>query len=163
VSTDRLRAWERRDGLLRPVRTPGRFRLDSREDEQRRRGRERRAGPHRRLRAGATGAGRLRTGRAAQLGLTGFAISLRNRGWRITYLGADTPIAMTARAARREGRRAGDEVWIALDDILQQRRPSAQVGTVDTQVSLSQRRGTRSDARTTGSLSAPEIVPVAPA
>src|SRR5918999_3093866 len=35
VSTDRLRAWERRYGLLRPVRTPGCFRLYSREDEQR--------------------------------------------------------------------------------------------------------------------------------
>ena len=34
------------------------------------------------------------------LGLTGFGISLRNRGWRVTYLGADTPIAMTARAAQ---------------------------------------------------------------
>jgi MerR family transcriptional regulator, light-induced transcriptional regulator len=34
------------------------------------------------------------------LGLTGFGISLRNRGWRATYLGADTPIAMTARTAQ---------------------------------------------------------------
>ena len=35
VGPDRLRAWERRYGLLRPVRTPGGFRLYSREDEQR--------------------------------------------------------------------------------------------------------------------------------
>ena len=35
VGTDRLRAWERRYGLLRPLRTPGGFRLYSREDEQR--------------------------------------------------------------------------------------------------------------------------------
>src|SRR5919107_3642277 len=35
VGTDRLRAWERRYGLLRPVRTAGGFRLYSREDEQR--------------------------------------------------------------------------------------------------------------------------------
>lgn len=38
VGPDRLRAWERRYGLLRPVRTPGGFRLYSREDEQRVRG-----------------------------------------------------------------------------------------------------------------------------
>lgn len=35
VGPDRLRAWERRYGLLRPVRTPGGFRLYSNEDEQR--------------------------------------------------------------------------------------------------------------------------------
>jgi DNA-binding transcriptional MerR regulator len=35
VGTDRLRAWERRYGLLRPVRTAGGFRLYSRADEQR--------------------------------------------------------------------------------------------------------------------------------
>ena len=38
VGPDRLRAWERRYGLLRPVRTPGGFRLYSLEDEQRVRG-----------------------------------------------------------------------------------------------------------------------------
>jgi DNA-binding transcriptional MerR regulator len=31
------------------------------------------------------------------LGLIGFGITLRNRGWRITYLGADTPIAILRR------------------------------------------------------------------
>ena len=35
VGTDRLRAWERRYGLLRPLRTSGGFRLYSRGDEQR--------------------------------------------------------------------------------------------------------------------------------
>jgi len=35
VGQDRLRAWERRYGLLRPVRTPGGFRLYSRDDERR--------------------------------------------------------------------------------------------------------------------------------
>jgi len=35
VGTDRLRAWERRYGLLRPARTAGGFRLYSREDEER--------------------------------------------------------------------------------------------------------------------------------
>jgi DNA-binding transcriptional MerR regulator/methylmalonyl-CoA mutase cobalamin-binding subunit len=35
VGPDRLRAWERRYGLLRPVRTTGGFRLYSHEDEQR--------------------------------------------------------------------------------------------------------------------------------
>ena len=35
VGPDRLRAWERRYGLLRPVRSPGGFRLYSPEDEQR--------------------------------------------------------------------------------------------------------------------------------
>ena len=35
VGADRLRAWERRYGLLRPVRTPGGFRLYSPADEQR--------------------------------------------------------------------------------------------------------------------------------
>jgi DNA-binding transcriptional MerR regulator len=35
VGADRLRAWERRYGLLRPARTAGGFRLYSREDEQR--------------------------------------------------------------------------------------------------------------------------------
>jgi methanogenic corrinoid protein MtbC1 len=38
-------------------------------------------------------------GEQHSLGLTGFGVSLRNRGWRVTYLGADTPIAMTARTA----------------------------------------------------------------
>lgn len=33
------------------------------------------------------------------LGLIGFAIALRNRGWRVTYLGADTPIATLRRTA----------------------------------------------------------------
>jgi DNA-binding transcriptional MerR regulator len=33
------------------------------------------------------------------LGLVGFGIALRNRGWRITYLGADTPITSLRRAA----------------------------------------------------------------
>ena len=35
ISTDRLRAWERRYELLRPVRTPGGFRLYSGDDERR--------------------------------------------------------------------------------------------------------------------------------
>src|SRR4051794_36918821 len=35
VSVDRLRAWERRYGLLRPARTPGGFRLYSPADELR--------------------------------------------------------------------------------------------------------------------------------
>src|SRR4051794_12742831 len=35
VSVDRLRAWERRYGLLAPVRTPGGFRLYSPTDERR--------------------------------------------------------------------------------------------------------------------------------
>jgi DNA-binding transcriptional MerR regulator len=35
VSVDRLRAWERRYGLLKPARTPGGFRLYSHADEQR--------------------------------------------------------------------------------------------------------------------------------
>jgi methanogenic corrinoid protein MtbC1 len=33
------------------------------------------------------------------LGLIGFGIALRNRGWQITYLGADTPIPSVQRAA----------------------------------------------------------------
>ena len=40
------------------------------------------------------------------LGLIGFGIALRRRGWRITYLGADTPVAGL--------RRASDEVVPAL-------------------------------------------------
>src|SRR5688572_749022 len=35
VGPDRLRAWERRYGLLQPVRTPGGFRLYSEEDARR--------------------------------------------------------------------------------------------------------------------------------
>jgi methanogenic corrinoid protein MtbC1 len=31
------------------------------------------------------------------LALTGLGVAMRNRGWRVTYLGADTPIAMIAR------------------------------------------------------------------
>jgi MerR family transcriptional regulator, light-induced transcriptional regulator len=201
VGPDRLRAWERRYGLLRPVRTPGGFRLYSREDEQRvrdmqdqlarglsaaqaaevvlavhrspapsaplddLRGRLAAAlaefddadanavldrlfavhGPdvamrdviypylrelgeaweraemdvgqehfasnllERRLLSlvPAWDAGRgprallaCAPGEQHSLGLTGFGISLRNRGWRVTYLGADTPIAMTARTAQ---------------------------------------------------------------
>jgi MerR family transcriptional regulator, light-induced transcriptional regulator len=34
------------------------------------------------------------------LGLVGFGIALRNHGWRVTYLGADTPIAGIRRASR---------------------------------------------------------------
>lgn len=33
------------------------------------------------------------------LGLTGLGVALRNRGWRVTYLGADTPIEVVARTA----------------------------------------------------------------
>jgi DNA-binding transcriptional MerR regulator len=33
------------------------------------------------------------------LGLIGLGVALRNAGWRVTYLGADTPVDMTARAA----------------------------------------------------------------
>jgi DNA-binding transcriptional MerR regulator/methylmalonyl-CoA mutase cobalamin-binding subunit len=201
VGPDRLRAWERRYGLLRPVRTPGGFRLYSREDEQRVRDMQDQlarglsaaqaaevvlavhrspapSAPLDDLRtrlatalAEFDGAGAnavldrlfavhgpdvamrdviypyLRElgeaweraemdvgqehfasnllerrllglvpawddgrgprallacapGEQHSLGLTGFGISLRNRGWRVTYLGADTPIAMTARAAQ---------------------------------------------------------------
>lgn len=200
VGPDRLRAWERRYGLLRPVRTPGGFRLYSRADEQRVRDMQEQlarglsaaqaaevvlairrpaapSGPLDELRARLAAAlaefddaranavldrlfavhgpdvamrdviypylrelgeaweraeidvgqehfasnllqGRLlglvpawEDGRGPRavlacapgeqhcLGLTGFGISLRNRGWRVTYLGADTPIAMTARTA----------------------------------------------------------------
>ena len=200
VGPDRLRAWERRYGLLRPVRTPGRFRLYSREDEER--VREMQAQLARGLSAAQaaevvlaayrtpapsapldemraqlaaalaafdeTGAntlldrlfavhgpdvalrdviypclralgeaweraeidvsqehfasnllhGRMLSlvpgwhqgrgpravlacapGEHHSLGLTGLGVCLRNRGWRVTYLGADTPIAMIARAA----------------------------------------------------------------
>jgi DNA-binding transcriptional MerR regulator/methylmalonyl-CoA mutase cobalamin-binding subunit len=201
VGQDRLRAWERRYGLLRPVRSPGGFRLYSREDEQRVRDMQDQLARglsaaqaaevvlaiHR---SPATSAplGDLRTRLAAalaefddaganavldrlfavhgpdvamrdviypylrelgeaweraemdvsqehfasnllqsrllglvpawddgrgprallacapgeqhSLGLTGLGVSLRNRGWRVTYLGADTPIAMTARTAQ---------------------------------------------------------------
>ena len=38
-------------------------------------------------------------GEQHSLGLTGLGVALRNRGWRVTYLGADTPIATVARAA----------------------------------------------------------------
>jgi len=200
VGPDRLRAWERRYGLLRPVRTPGGFRLYSREDEQR--VRDMQAQLARGLSAAQAAevvlavqqspappapSDDLRTRLAAalaefddaganalldhlfaahgpdvamrdviypclralgeaweraeidvgqehfasnllqsrllrllpgwdhgrgpravlacapgeqhSLGLTGLGISLRNRGWRVTYLGADTPIAMIARTA----------------------------------------------------------------
>jgi MerR family transcriptional regulator, light-induced transcriptional regulator len=200
VGQDRLRAWERRYGLLRPVRTPGGFRLYSRADEQRVRDMQDQlarglsaaqaaevvlavhrspapSAPLDDLRtrlaaalaefddAGASAvldslfavhgpdvamrdviypylhelgeaweraeidvgqehfasnllesrllglvpawdAGRgprallaCAPGEQHSLGLTGFGVSLRNRGWRVTYLGADTPIAMTARTA----------------------------------------------------------------
>jgi DNA-binding transcriptional MerR regulator len=200
VGADRLRAWERRYGLLRPVRTPGGFRLYSREDEQRVRDMQAQLerglsaaqaaevvlavhqspapslplddlgtqlaatlaafddagasavldrlfathGPDVALRdviypylralgeaweraeidvgqehfASNLLQGRLLglvpgwdrgrgpravlacpPGEQHSLGLTGLGISLRNRGWRVTYLGADTPIAMIARTA----------------------------------------------------------------
>jgi DNA-binding transcriptional MerR regulator len=35
------------------------------------------------------------------LALTGLGVSLRNRGWRVTYLGPDTPIPMIARTVER--------------------------------------------------------------
>jgi MerR family transcriptional regulator, light-induced transcriptional regulator len=199
VGADRLRAWERRYGLLRPVRTAGGFRLYSREDEQRVRdmqtqlerglaaaeaaqvvlatARRARSAPIDELRAQL--AARLSTYDAAganavldrafgehgretalrevvypylrelgeawaratidvcqehfasnllesrllalaagwdlgdgprallacapaeqhTLALTGLGICMRDRGWSITYLGADTPISMLARAA----------------------------------------------------------------
>jgi len=200
VGTDRLRAWERRYGLLRPVRTAGGFRLYSREDEQRVREMQSQlerglaasqaaevvlanaertpAPPAEELQAqlaavlakfDAAGANavldralavhgrdtalreivfpylhelgeawargeidvgqehfasnllesRLLTlaagwdlghgpravlacapGEQHALALAGLGVSLRDRGWRITYLGADTPVAMTARAAQ---------------------------------------------------------------
>ncbi len=196
VSTDRLRVWERRYGLLRPVRTSGGFRLYSGEDELRVRAMQRqlaaglsaaeaaaavRAADAQAAGNGAAGVEQLReelgealaafdavrahalldrlladagsneamravifpflhdlgerwaraeisvghehfassllqarlvgllrgSNRGAgpmallacppnelhTLGLAGFGIALRNRGWRITYLGADTPIA----------------------------------------------------------------------
>src|SRR3954447_2914565 len=37
------------------------------------------------------------------LGLIGFGIALRNRGWRVTYLGADTPVAEVRRRAAQLG------------------------------------------------------------
>jgi DNA-binding transcriptional MerR regulator len=201
VGTDRLRAWERRYGLLRPVRTAGGFRLYSREDEQR--VREMQSQLEQGLaaaeaaevvlanaeRAPAEAAGEPRAQLAATLSkfdasganavldrafavhgrdtvlreivypylrelgegwargeidvgqehfasnlvesrllalasgwdqghgpravlacapgeqhtlaLAGLGVALRERGWSITYLGADTPVAMTARAAER--------------------------------------------------------------
>jgi len=200
VGPDRLRAWERRYGLLRPVRTPGGFRLYSREDEQRVRDMQAQlarglsaaqaaevvlathqsppsGAPSDELRtrlaaalaefddAGANavldrlfavhgpdvamrdviypylralgeawaraeidvgqehfasnllqrrllglvpgwehGAGpravlACAPGDQHSLGLTGLGVALRNRAWRVTYLGADTPIAMIARTA----------------------------------------------------------------
>jgi MerR family transcriptional regulator, light-induced transcriptional regulator len=201
VGTDRLRAWERRYGLLRPVRTAGGFRLYSREDEQR--VREMQSQLEQGLaaaeaaevvlanaeRAPAEAAGEPRAQLAATLSkfdasganavldrafavhgrdtvlreivypylrelgegwargeidvgqehfasnlvesrllalasgwdqghgpravlacapgeqhtlaLAGLGVALRERGWSITYLGADTPVAMTARAAAR--------------------------------------------------------------
>ncbi|HZH24499.1 MAG TPA: cobalamin B12-binding domain-containing protein [Solirubrobacteraceae bacterium] len=199
VGTDRLRAWERRYGLLRPLRTPGGFRLYSREDEQRVREMQAQlarglsaaqaaevvvaawqptaslapsddlrarlaaalAGfddveanavldrlfavlgpervmrdiiyPHLRALGEAWERGEIEVGQehfasnllqsrllgllAARgigvgpravlacapgdqhsLGLTGLAVALRNRAWRVTYLGADTPLADVARA-----------------------------------------------------------------
>ena len=43
---------------------------------------------------------RVRPGEQHDLGLLAFGIALRARGWRIIYLGADTPIASVADAAR---------------------------------------------------------------
>ena len=202
VGTDRLRAWERRYGLLQPVRTPGGFRLYSSDDEQRVRdmqdqlerglsaaqaaevvlaarrppattaplddlrtrltaaladfddpaanaaldqvfglhgpdvamrdvifpclrelgdaweraeldvGQEHFASNliQRRLLALVPGSDRGHGPRAVlacapgerhSLGLTGLGVGLRSRGWRVTYLGADTPVAMVARAAEK--------------------------------------------------------------
>jgi MerR family transcriptional regulator, light-induced transcriptional regulator len=199
VGTDRLRAWERRYGLLQPVRTAGGFRLYSREDEQRVREMQSQlarglaaaqaaavvlanaerapAAPVEELRAqlaatlarfDATGANAVldrafsvhgrdtalreivypylhelgeawaraeidvgqehfasnllesrllalssgwdrghgpravlacAPGERHTLGLAGLGVCLRDRSWSITYLGADTPVAMTTRAA----------------------------------------------------------------
>lgn len=198
VGPDRLRAWERRYGLLHPVRTPGGFRLYSDEDERRVRDMQAHierglsaaeaaravlGSPARQLPlddlgsrlaaalaefddAGAnavldrlfgvhgpdvamrevifpylrelgdawaraevdvsqehfasnliqgrllalvpgwdSGLGRRAvlacpSGEHHSLSLTGFGVSLRNRGWRVTYLGADTPVAMISRAVQ---------------------------------------------------------------
>lgn len=197
ISIDRLRAWERRYGVLQPQRTAGGFRLYSPADEQRLRGMQRylaagmsvaeaaaaalaadapsASGEARReqltdalavfdavrahavldglfaevgidealratlfpflqdlgerwaraeisvghehfasnflqarllalLRAPADGTGppallACVPGELHTLGLVGFGIALRNRGWRTTYLGADTPIADVRRIA----------------------------------------------------------------
>ena len=198
VGTDRLRAWERRYELLRPLRTPGGFRLYSREDEERVRQMQAQLArglsaaqaaevvlaaespaalaplDDLRTRLGAALAGFDETsantvldlvfavhgpdiamrdviypclralgeaweraeidvgqehfasnllqarllrlvpgwdqgagpravlacapGEQHSLGLTGLGVALRNRAWRVTYLGADTPIAVIARA-----------------------------------------------------------------
>lgn len=39
------------------------------------------------------------SGEHHSLGLTGLGVSLRNRGWRVTYLGAAAPVATIARTA----------------------------------------------------------------
>src|SRR5581483_8061056 len=39
-------------------------------------------------------------GEQHDLGLIGFAVALRSRGWRIVYLGADTPLESVVDAAR---------------------------------------------------------------
>src|SRR5437764_818197 len=79
VSPELLRAWERRYGLLQPTRTSSGLRLYSAEDV------ERVQLMRRHLADGLPGG-------QHDLGLMAFGLALRARGWRIVYLGADTPV-----------------------------------------------------------------------
>jgi MerR HTH family regulatory protein len=83
VSDHVLRAWESRYGLLQPVRSPGGFRLYCGADELR----------VRRMQAYlAEGLSAAEAARAV------LGIMLNRNGWRINYLGANTPVEELERA-----------------------------------------------------------------
>ena len=101
VSPDVLRVWERRYGLLRPERTDGGFRLYTAGDEDRVRSMRRHLARGFDVGVGPRALLACPEGERHDMALLCFGIGLRDRGWRITYLGADTPLETLADAARR--------------------------------------------------------------
>jgi hypothetical protein len=122
VSVDLLRAWEQRYGLLRPARSPGGFRLYSRIPYLRDLGERWAAGSASVAQehfAASLIRGRLLglardwgTGLGPSvllaclpdedhdLGLVTFGVLVARRGWRVTFLGADTPFDALADTVR---------------------------------------------------------------
>jgi DNA-binding transcriptional MerR regulator len=94
VSPELLRAWERRYDLLRPTRSPGGLRLYSARDL------ERVQAMQRHLARGLAAAEAAALATQPEPDAAEGAPHDRARGWRIVYLGADTPLASVADAAR---------------------------------------------------------------
>src|SRR5436853_307319 len=116
VSPELLRAWERRYGLLDPVRTAGGLRLYSLGDLER----VRLMQQH--LASGLAAAEAAAQVAQREPGLIAFGLALRARGWRIAYLGSDTPLEEIERVG------ANDPDLIVLCAVVRRRIQSAEAG-----------------------------------